>query len=319
MSALGVSALGLIGKVPSQGDYVRIRAQRPEFMQLEEWLSENVDFALSRARPQWDYAVQHGGIQAFVLRPPSTPANVALAGAIAPSGDRAGRRFPVVAAASLALSTELAASAHLLPLLLEEAWQASSSLVIESTNPDADVHALLEGNPAQSWIELAEVSGDYLAWSQELRLSELWALVHPTPTRDALSYTLRFLGEAIRPWLGKDQAKTPLTLRLPLGQAGGAALCFWLDLVRRLARWQHKVPSYFWSHDGQAGTLLLHLGEPPKSTLAELWAPSSERDEFCDLQGVGPAQHLPPLAPAFENVLHDQATVADLLAVAASR
>jgi hypothetical protein len=29
--------------------------------------------------------------------------------------------------------------------------------------------------------------------------------------------------------------------------------------------------------------MLLHLGDPPKSTLAELWMPRGERDEFCDL------------------------------------
>ncbi len=40
---------------------------------------------------------------------------------------------------------------------------------------------------------------------------------------------------------------SPLSLRLPLGQAGGAALCFCSDLARRFLGWRATVPSFFWS------------------------------------------------------------------------
>jgi hypothetical protein len=111
-------------------------------------------------------------------------------------------------------------------------------------------------------------------------------------------------------------------LRLPLGRAGGAALCFWLDLTRRLVAWRSTVPSFFWSHDGQAGGLMLHLGQPPPSTLSEMWQPSGERDEVCDLTGRLEGEWvsaLPALAPRTLAVLDsDQASVADLLAAADS-
>jgi hypothetical protein len=130
------------------------------------------------------------------------------------------------------------------------------------------------------------------------------------------------LCEAVRPLSGVEQPDSPLSLRLPLGQAGGAALCFWLDLTRRLVRWRATVPSFFWSHDGQAGGLMLHLGDPPACTMAEIWHPSGERDEVCDLTARLDGSWisaLPALPPGLSAVLATEgASVADLLLAADS-
>src|SRR5262249_38944454 len=114
-------------------------------------------------------------------------------------------------------------------------------------------------------------------------LQELWALVFGDPDMRAASGFLRVLLESIRPYRNVDRPATPLTLRLPLGASGGAAVCFWIDLVKRAALWRTTIPSFIWSHDGTSGTMLLHLGDPPKSTLAQLWMPGAERDEICNL------------------------------------
>ena len=97
----------------------------------------------------------------------------------------------------------------------------------------------------------------------------------------ASSRAIRWLRETVRPYQRTERPRTPLTLRLPLGQAGGAAVCFWLDLVQRLTGWLATIPSFFWSHDGTSGTMLLHLGEPPRVTLAELWMSTPSRNEIC--------------------------------------
>jgi len=65
-----------------------------------------------------------------------------------------------------------------------------------------------------------------------------------------------------------------------------------LDLVRRFTRWQRTVPSFFWTHDGSSGVLMLHLGVVPEVALSELWLPSGACDEVCDLVPSGsPAWH----------------------------
>jgi hypothetical protein len=67
---------------------------------------------------------------------------------------------------------------------------------------------------------------------------------------------------------------------------------------------------------------MLHLGEPPLSTMAELWRPTAERDEVCDLtvhhEGSW-ISALPPLPPQVQAVLASEAaSVADLLLAADS-
>ncbi|HEX7668078.1 MAG TPA: hypothetical protein VF395_00775, partial [Polyangiaceae bacterium] len=103
------------------------------------------------------------------------------------------------------------------------------------------------------------------------------------------------------------------SLRLPLGQAGGAAVCFWLSFVHRAARLHDFVPGFFWTHDGQWGHLVLHLGAPPRTTLAQLWLGAPQTDEVHDavepLVGPGGVRH-----PDVDRVLASgDSTVADLL------
>jgi hypothetical protein len=63
--------------------------------------------------------------------------------------------------------------------------------------------------------------------------------------------------------------------------------------------------------------MLLHLGDPPRSTLAELSAPLPEREELCDLTGpLSSAQlgALPELPPALARCFGGDGRVAELVA-----
>ena len=95
-------------------------------------------------------------------------------------------------------------------------------------------------------------------------------------------------------------------------------MCFWLDAVRRLVGWQTTVPSVFWSHDGNSGKLTVHLGDAPVATVSELWLPTEQSDEFCDLTSPladATVESLAPLSGAIEQLLGDQSSsIARLLA-----
>jgi hypothetical protein len=109
---------------------------------------------------------------------------------------------------------------------------------------------------------------------------------------------------------------------VPLGQAGGAGLCFWIDLVRRSLGWQCTMPTFFWSDDGAHGSALLCLGEPPRPVLAELVAPSDRHDEVCAVASALPdaaLEALSPLAPGLREVMEQpDATLETLLAQVAT-
>jgi len=303
----------ILGKVPWREEYLNVGAEGPSFSLFDRWLTENIEFAGARAGDGWADAYRAGAINAFVFRPLRTQLPL-LAGAIGPSFDGAGRNYPLVVASTISRVHDFCRVPESLPLALEEFWQLSSYAVaaVQSAQ-DFRPEPLTE---AQAQVDPAEVVSDYSDWARELPLVELWDLVYGPGGAAVAHAAVRLVLEALRPYCGVELSDTPLTLRLPLGRAGGAAVCFWIDLVRRSARWNVTIPSFFWSHDGQSGTMVLHLGAPPRSTLAELWLPTRSRDEFCDLlgsSGLQPTRSLDEPAPLTRVLANASATVRDLM------
>lgn len=315
MSAFSVGAAGAVGKLPARAEYLPVPNSAPGFAAFDAWLTAANDWALRGNVAAWSEAFAHGAMYGFVFRSPGDPADAILAGALAPSHDSAGRLFPLAVAAPLRMAPELLTRPELLPFSLEGLWaEATSALdaLLRERSADVSVPPLEAGADA----EVAEASGMYDEWVHTLPLSELWALLGPALASPAA--TLRLLLEAVAPSRGIEQPSTTLSLRLPLGLAGGAALCVWLDVVRRALGWRATLPNLFWSHDGTTGFALLHLGRPSKTALTELWLPSGDRDEVVDLTiGVDPAatEAFSPLPPAVLAALgSSRATVAHLLA-----
>jgi type VI secretion system ImpM family protein len=318
MSAFSAGSTSLVGKLPSQAEFLPTPSGAPGFAAFDAWLTSATEWAAGRAGPSWPDHFAKGTIHAFAFRPPAAEPGTLLCGALAPSRDSAGRQFPLVVAAPLRVSRELAELPQLLPFVLEGFWGNATALLWDllagaATDPRAACAAL----HAEPVLDAQEAAALYAEWSSELELRELWPLLGPPLEGPAPAGPLRLVAEVVAPFRGVEQPDTPLSLRLPLGLAGGAALCFWLDVLRRSLGWRSTVPSFFWSHDGQWGAGLFHLGRPSKQALAELWMPTGQREEICDLTEA-PSQALvdalPPLPPAVQAVLESPgATVSDLL------
>lgn len=316
MTAFVAGRGGAIGKVPWRAEYLPVPASAPSFAAFDAWLTEATEWAAASAGPGWPSAFAHGAMHGFVYRSAADPLDTALCGALSPSHDSAGRLFPLALGAPLRLSPELLRRPELLPFSLEGSWaEATSALAQLMTAAPSELGAparLDAGHDA----EVSESARLYDEWVATLPLVELWALLGPALVDPAA--TLQMLCEALAPSRGVERPTTTLSLRLPLGLAGGAALCFWLDLVRRRVGWQSTLPSFFWSHDGSSGAALLHLGRPSKGTLAELWMPSGKRDDSADLTvPADPAwsEAFSPLSAAVSATLRSpHATAAHLLA-----
>jgi type VI secretion system ImpM family protein len=304
------SGIGLVGKLPASADFLRVRAGSETFQALLGWLIDGVQHAALSGDPL--AAVPPAAVQAMCFR--ERRGTSMLVGALAPSVDQAGRRFPIAAASELALDAELAEHPEALPLLLESVWALTAQLVIELQGveraaldqplPDPDVPLAL-GDAVQA----------YRAWTDELEVDDFLALVFGADTAYAAS-VLALVADAVSPYRGVENPDTPLSLRLPLGRAGGAALCFWLDLIVRLTGWRRTVPSFFWSHDGDSGAALLHLGHVPPAALRELWLPTGTSNEVCDL--VQPEQEFRSSGVSrWERILiSPESSVSDLLRAA---
>jgi type VI secretion system ImpM family protein len=283
MSALGLGPLGALGKLPAHGDFLRFGARGPGFEAFDEFLTTNIEWAEARTESAWTQAYPRAAVHAFAFRI-TEQRDALLTGAIVPSRDRAGRRFPFVVAAEAEPTRAVAAAPELLPLLLEPCWQAASETVVAArTHADYDVSQHLSDVQSVAPEQFADAASSYGEWTQVLETAELVALIFgKSPAFDPVE-VFDLVYQTVQPVRGREYPTTRLSLRLPLGRAGGVAACFWLDFVRRTANWQRTIPSFFWSHDGEDGAVLVCLGQAPKSTLHELWSPSGSRDELCDV------------------------------------
>ena len=133
MSRVGLGAPGLLGKHASRDDFLILGNRGHEFTSFDALLTHNVEWAEANAGSRWAEAFLAGGVQAFVYRPTAGGPATALVGALGPSSDRAGRRFPLSVAMPLFAPAELLGAPELLPLVLESAWQVSSQLVLSLT------------------------------------------------------------------------------------------------------------------------------------------------------------------------------------------
>lgn len=320
MTSFVAGRSGAVGKVPWRAEYLPVPASAASFAAFDAWLTEATEWAVAAAGPGWPEAFSRGAMHGFIYRCATDSVDAALCGALAPSRDNAGRLFPLALGAPLRLSSELLRRPELLPFSLEGLWAEATTALADLMTAQSTERAHLPSLSSGHDAEIAEAAQLYDEWVATLPLAELWALLGPALEDPAA--TLQMLCEALAPIRNVERPKTTLSLRLPLGLAGGAALCFWLDFVRRHVRWQSTVPSLFWSHDGNSGVALLHLGRPSKAALAELWMPTGQRDDAADLTNPADptwAETFPPLPPAVLAVLGAPgATAAQLLAAVAA-
>jgi type VI secretion system ImpM family protein len=300
------------GKVPRVGDFVRAKADAAPVPFFEELLTEGMSWATQR-RPSWESDFGRGVAHAFVYRPSSKqPQDALLAGVIRPSHDAVGRLHPLVFAVPLD-GRAISSAPHLLPLLLgdflEQATDASMRADAVSKPQDLEAYVAHLHPP---YLELGNVRSDYEMFARATGIGGALSSVYGDAWSMRGPHAIHTILEALAPVRGREPPDTRLSLRLPLGAAGSAAVAFWLDIVRAAGNWQRTVPSMFWRADAQEGVLLLQLGDTPSSSIAELWSPDEDADLVCDLvagsQTIDPARSLSKLPQRVSAALYSPST-----------
>jgi type VI secretion system ImpM family protein len=301
---------GAMGKLADFDEYVTINAQSPLFTAFDRWVAEGIDAAPKSV--EWSERYHAGSVQAFVYAPLAT--GPFLAGALGPSADRAGRMYPLFVGKDL--ETEGLTSLETLPLVLEQVWDDASHIVTRAAQAGTVgvLRDLLGEEPGGTPSDLPLALEGWKAWRDSMHLDELGELLYGVPDAAGITGAIRAVLEATAPHRGVTPRRTRLSLRLPLGRAGGAVVCFWLAVVERALDWKGIVPNFFWTHDGESGALLLHLGVPPRATIGRLFMPTPT-DEVLDLlEPAVRASCSESSLPRVEAVLTKKdATVFDLL------
>jgi type VI secretion system protein ImpM len=273
---VAVNSVGVYGKLPSQGDFVRINTADPTALALAQWLEEGHE------------AVRRSGTSLppeplyFAFR---TAANRSvLLGTLAPSTDSVGRVFPIAVFAAVDAGP-LAGRFPTAPVAYAHFLAQAAALV---SRPDAYTSAQL----AEAVRALPLPTGaDFATADQTCRRTldstigaEVTARLFGDGAVGRQYYGLRTFVDACTAVRGKEPPKASVTLECPI--ASDVDLFAWLEMARRVLRWTDVPPPFFWS-EGEAPKLLLTLGPPPSAVLlyvskpdhgsAKVWPVLTER------------------------------------------
>ncbi|MBX3184476.1 MAG: type VI secretion system-associated protein TagF [Polyangiaceae bacterium] len=277
--------VGYFGKLPSAGDFLRGGVAGEPASGFERWVEQGMVYGGSR-RASWAADFDAGAPHGFVYRPPASAQAISvIAGVIAPSRDRVGRRFPIVIFCQIP-GPILAGAPHVAPLLLGEFLEHAGEILhaAPTLSPEA-FRAAVAGVAAPRIDQLATHATEYAEWAQGTPTSTPFGVTYGDPSSAGPAHAIDTLIQCVAPMLGQEPMDTPLAARLPLGAGGIASAAFWIDVTRRVARWRQTTPTAFWSAAAGGGQLLIQLGATPVSSLAELWSPDPDSDHVCDLVG----------------------------------
>ena len=115
------SPFAALGKLPSEREFLRLKASDPALLAFDEWLVDNMEWAARGAGAGFQESYALGSVQAFCYRVPGASAREPLsllAGDLAPSADAAGREFPFAVLTRVDGAESFARQPETLPLLL---------------------------------------------------------------------------------------------------------------------------------------------------------------------------------------------------------
>lgn len=252
----GGSGVAIFGKLPAQGDFLRLDATGPTAELLVSWLHEAIE-PVHRA----GLALPAAPVR-FLLAAPG--AGEAAVGTMIASRDKVGRAFPLCLFAGVP-AAPLARTFPALPAAAAAFCDAAEALLgraAELAPPALAEAARALPRPR----EANDVEPALSAAAAERSLADLLAGVFPAPD-GAAAYGISTLGAALKQVRGGLPGKA--TLAVEATARHDAERWLWLELVRR-GLGPSAPPGLFWIGE----RLLVSFGPPPAGLLAQLCDPA---------------------------------------------
>ncbi len=260
------------GKLPTHGDFVRHRAGNPDsgrgLQAFDTWLQRGLVQARRRLGARFDAAFDAAPGLCFVMDP--TAGEHVLAGALRPSRDSTGRRYPFLVAVSVLRSQVDGRRLPSWPLRYQAFFAEATALAADA------VAQRLAGEHLPDRLAVLRDLFDHtpflVDYEYRLRQARVWPLWGRAwgASEDGRKYVLlKNLSEgfaAARGWPAR------LPLRFPYPSAAEAMdASFWLETCWRLHGKPPAKPAFFWSDADADGALLVSLEHPPPALFSHLF------------------------------------------------
>jgi type VI secretion system protein ImpM len=261
--------VGLFGKHPSAGDFLRHNASSPEVLAFDEWVSSAMALG-PRLLSDWEQVYRSPRPVAFLFH---DQRKECLLGMLTPSHDRSGRLFPLLVFAELPRATLDA----IYPVLPHEPFlHATASLLRRSDGMRGeDLMREVQQLPPPSPGSLGRARQEHVGYLDSTvaakALGRMFAAA-PEQQSKALS-ALKRTAAAARPG-GPIPA---FAIRCPLGGDAAGNTGFWLEVLRRHA--PSLLPNILWTDN----SLVIYLSGFSPKALAAVLSPTWEDDSVCDL------------------------------------
>lgn len=266
--------LGLFGKIPAKGDFVRHNIVDDAARSFEQWVQESNDALRGAGGELPPHPVR------VVFTPPGSAHTVIAV--MVPSQDQVGRKFPIVLFA-LTPSTPIGQSYSMLPVAWASFLEAAVALGQRAATLDLEqLKAGLAILPLPGPTDLAQAQQTCERTLADALLPELHHRLFGDS--DAMHYyAYQTFLTACQDAAKTDPGKASTVLDCPIHV--DVDLFVWLELARRVFGFPPAHPSYFWIED-PAPRLLFSLGPAPLPTLQFLASPSLEHQRLWPLRTV---------------------------------
>ena len=258
------------GKLPTHGDFVRYHASGRAMQGFDAWVQQG----LVRVREHAAHGEGDGGAICFFVDLPGAPH--ALAGALRPSRDRVGRRYPFLVAVEAEKERIEGRRIPSWPVRYARFFAAAAAFVDEAVGghfPEADVVERL--GALRALFDGALFPVDYEHRLRQTPAEALWVRTWGDAEDGRKYVVLRNLTERLTNARGRAPREA---FRLPLPpDAQGLDVSFWLEAYWRLLGRPPDQPALFWTvpaDGGAAGStasLFIASAPPPADLLAHLY------------------------------------------------
>jgi type VI secretion system protein ImpM len=264
--------VGIYGKIPAQGDFVRVNASDGAAHALDQWVQESLE------------ALQRGGVElpqepVYFLYHGANAALPGVAGVLVPSRDSVGRQYPLIVFARVEpgfLATRFSGVPTGYDLFLHDAARMLESVErLDAPSIAARARALRVPSPH----ELAQVDVVCNHVLQTTAAGDVQWRLFGDPNGAKQYYAFKTAIEACDTTRTRPP-RVPITLDCPV--ASDVDLFLWLEVARRRLYGSPVVPSFVWT-EGASPRLLLTLGAATGTSLRFMAKPSDTANQLWPL------------------------------------